>query len=1823
MNLYNAEFTAQLSESSVRPVFVARLEFSPTDVLYFTSAPVTGLTGANVILAADGFSGVSQRYDHWARISTIGNVTVEFSTADLVPEIASRFSNGTGIRNMALTIYVGTRDIDWANFETLFPYTVQSVSSGPLVTRLSAADPQRGLDAQLFEAPTGIHLTKTLEDTQTDGYLCVAKVGTGSDPELPVVYRDESHQVRPAEYYGVVRLQDELILHGELEFDEIDGWRVPIIERSALGSLRQKHEYDPDSSLDRQINVQPWVYLEGPALKVMYALITGEIWGTLETLPDWWHAGVSATKVNLSEYLAYPEIWDTNDDTGRMVRINGPEPVRAREYLQEQLLVWVGGLMPVRSNGALGFKPRVATLRNAPADLTIGDDDILSAGDLEWDQNQLGNVIRVKWQRDPVRGIYLQETLLLDSTSGDQHGYAPQTVFDLPFVHSTQSTQNRLIQFLNTWRDLYAHPPMEWEITVGPHLLGVTVGDVLRVNYPGLTDPTTGQPLVRTWEVLESQLDWNSGDIRLNLFSATGRAAPVATTSSNQALPDSFYDVGTDLASLVTISSGVVQAPLNLPAGIYHYHGDLNLGAHEHLVNGVVQLRVRGFLEVPPGCTINGRGRGNNDTEAGVFGVTHGGMSHYSRARRQRNTLNPFTDFDDGSSWDLPNRWVVARPYRAIDGETIGNGVAAATYLGIRNENGSASITTDIKPGGAGATSRPVSAAVYTAVPPRASGGASLAIVSRGLSVDIDAVIDTSGADGSLGARYVDNDYDSPGRGFLNGWKLIQSRYHYAHGSSAGGLPGALYVVLDGYHLPPNLSGTHVAEQGASPDENSDWEGTVRNSGGDYSDLASYAGRIFPGSGGENFTGVATVVQYAPPEEDTGEIVNSQPPAPDAVSIDAVTVTPDLPPTEDKLNASIEVDISRGAADSAVVYFRKQGSSVWRRHGEVLSSAVIVVPNQAAVWEVQARPVRGRQEQTSGPVALATIAATPVRPVALVDAQYQLSSDPSYGSRGDIMRVLVVAESDDSDAAFSHCRFERRNTAGGAWISVSASGALTAAESLPANGITWQYRITPVSVDDLTGPPLTIDVVLPRLAVDQPQDDYTPVPPIRRLRIVNADPENPERWIGAAPEFAWARLSATQGVPLGSEGEAGAGAGTEDSWLRGYRIRVYNTQGQLLRTEVVTDSRWEYAPELNKADGVGRLGELEVHALPRIGSIGKGQRIAFNNPAPDAPQNIREEVGYTSIGLSWDVPLDADFHGVKVFLAEQGEDPFSVDGNPRLIRNNQVIVETEANATVVIGLEAWDQFGPGGRTTRTVQTRQVPIADIDGLGPWASVEQADRNFINAWLAQDVIESEKIANLAAAKLTAGVIKATVGIGSEGLIYTDNNGYQVTMGAVDRPGVSANPLMWHMWDGANAINWFDAAGQFGLGDGGVTYDGNTVTVDGHVVAQTLELTGTGSGYGNLIDAPGSLADLDSTANSKLSGIETGATKTEIIRQNTAPSNPHSGMLWMSPQTKLVQRWNGSNWEFYSTYTTDTNDLSDGAGLGQTADWGQVSGTGKPADYADNTEAVINGGLTVTGSITGLTMDAGVINGTQINGTEINGSLFQTTPDQSGDYAVLVGNVLRTAVSPHPLLIHTWNGSDSTFSVDEAGKVRARDVDISGNSRFAGILDVAKIDASGVEIRAASSNAYSRSVAVISGGQIFSGGSTATAVDIGGFWLPGHSGGPWDSDYISTVNGEYIIVAGIIQFRMSVWTTEYKIIRQDFTDTGWQQLGSSPTISLDSGETEDARIFPWSFGIPIWNIASTTDREILFRLRRVGTAGSTPRINSWRISMWYTNL
>lgn len=197
-------------------------------------------------------------------------------------------------------------------------------------------------------------------------------------------------------------------------------------------------------------------------------------------------------------------------------------------------------------------------------------------------------------------------------------------------------------------------------------------------------------------------------------------------------------------------------------------------------------------------------------------------------------------------------------------------------------------------------------------------------------------------------------------------------------------------------------------------------------------------------------------------------------------------------------------------------------------------------------------------------------------------------------------------------------------------------------------------------------------------------------------------------------------------------------------------------------------------------------------------------------------------------------------------------------------------------------------------------------------------------------------------MAADRLATGLVdSANIQIGSSRFSL---NGANEQMVIQDENGVTRVKIG-DLGSGATAygIEIRDSSNNLVLSSGGV----DTGFLTGDIDWGTLTSIPSGvTGAASAMDASGNLDWSYIFGSNK---PEDGATKSRTFRQSTAPSSPTVNDIWFDTDVNKTYRWSGSAWQEIGNNFTNTNQLVDGAGLGTTATWANVTGSGRPADNA----------------------------------------------------------------------------------------------------------------------------------------------------------------------------------------------------------------------------------------------------------------------------------
>lgn len=809
MRTDTVSFTEQNGALAKSPRYTIELAFDSANTIlwYFTShADAATPAGASVISGViEAITGTSQRLEPDKAVSTIGAISfklVDFA-GSVTAQLGAQLALGRSTRQQRVRVYVGFEGIAWEDYTLVATQLVESIDYHEGVYNFSCADIQRAMRKEIFDAAvTNLAASITATDTTIQVYDTSA---------FQMVTHGTSYSDAPNQTVGYIKIDDEIIRYTGKTATSFTGCM-----RGVLNTLAAAHSISPDQSADRQPKVEEYIYLEIPAVKLAYALLTGTLYGQGgATLPDLWHLGIPPIYVRENDFTAIgTDLWDTADDeAGFIVRFEGLARTDGKQFIEKELLLLLGCFMPVYTDGALGLKRMAPVLAGAGYVTMLDESNVVSHGSLTHDFKALHNIIQIEWNYVPSQERFTRTTILADAKSYGTHGKAEPYKLSFRGLHGSRHSNTILNTRFESIRDRYTGPPLRLTVKCLPSMNGLEVGDVVRVKLSSIRDFVANDTLDRSFEIQQVQVDWISGDVSLTLFASSQAPEALPPIFDTCLIAQSWYEAqGTNLASVLTITGADpwhVSANGNLPSGDYYFIGDLIIDDGVTVtINQNVRLFVMGHLTI--NGVIDGKGRGHPGAPlltppaypAYPFVFTPGTPGFLGATQAGGPIIYTNTDcieyiLDIGVLNSLPPAPVTKGLNAVVPSSNLEwkNTDLTGLFTDLRGSSGGTGGIAEMAAGSCG------NMYVYRYKGGAGgAGGAGLVTVTRGVSFGVSGKIDISGMDGGIGETFN-----------------LGSKVFHA-GSGGGGTPGGWQCVLDGANANiPDLSGTFVAEYGNTP----------------------------------------------------------------------------------------------------------------------------------------------------------------------------------------------------------------------------------------------------------------------------------------------------------------------------------------------------------------------------------------------------------------------------------------------------------------------------------------------------------------------------------------------------------------------------------------------------------------------------------------------------------------------------------------------------------------------------------------------------------------------------------------------------------------------------------------------------------------------------------------------------------------------------------------------------------------------------------------------------------------------------------------------
>jgi hypothetical protein len=788
---------AQATQSpSKQPRYVVRIVFDTDSPACTSHSDISGVPGDVIAGVLREPSAVSQRIIPDEGRSEIGSFS--FSLIDLNAGFTEKIrtklvDDSEGIRHKTVIFYDGYQGFDFTDFQVFQTQIVQNTTFSDGVYTVHCKDITREQRKDIFEPKF-----TTLRDSVSASATTIPVYVT---TDFSTVVHGTSWSDAPSATVGYVRIENEIIRYTGKTSDSFTG-----CTRGVLNTKAVEHAVDAGTTADRRTKVEEYIYLELPAVKLAWAILTGELYGSANVLPDHWHLGISTDFVRETDFTGIgPDLWNPSDDADALpLRFEGLKKTDGKRFLEKEIYLVLGCYSPVYSDGTLGLRRLPALLGDAAPAAVLTEREVISVGELVHDDDGMHNIFRINWNFDPLKDAFTRITYFTDADSVSIHGTADLKEYSFKGLHGSRHTDVVVAQRLNALRDAYAHPPELIQVTVQGSLSYLEVGDVVRLRLQNVRDYAGATNAIdRAFAIFQKTHNSARNTINFELFGSTAR--PLATppgTGVTAPIPNAWYtSEGANLNTIAAIVANVMAtgshtitgaATLGASGAIFYHAGDLTIPNGCNLtITGNVQLRIRGFLTL--NGTINGVGGGHagtvDDNDA-PWDAPYTGTPGFVGHSRGWDGVR-----DRGQVPRTPHRNAVTLPAVFTRGA---NDAFPALELGVVS-GVLTGLPTDLRGTGGPPGGRIVAVndSVTSVGGTGGDGGAGLAIICRGMTFGVSASITLNGDSTTSGSQVSIDDVD------------------YYPGAGGPGGPGALLILLDGNAISiPDVTGKVIATTG-------------------------------------------------------------------------------------------------------------------------------------------------------------------------------------------------------------------------------------------------------------------------------------------------------------------------------------------------------------------------------------------------------------------------------------------------------------------------------------------------------------------------------------------------------------------------------------------------------------------------------------------------------------------------------------------------------------------------------------------------------------------------------------------------------------------------------------------------------------------------------------------------------------------------------------------------------------------------------------------------------------------------------------------------
>jgi len=558
--------------------------------IYIASANDIAITDPGAAILVDAVTtcgGSSQKVNPERGYSTIGSTVVGVAAGDQWKAATGASEDLTDllrdflvtyndtITNNKAELYTGFKGLDFADYLKVQTLWVSQVDNGEREYRIGLSDVQRFTRKSVFS-----NLAKTQVDANFGpselGDLLVGSTGRFERVDHSSVWPGTAWRDAPGEKVGYFTASGTTETGDSVE--EVLRWTAKTADTFTI-DRRGCFGTRPVTLEEGVTELKEFVYLDLPIPAMILAIQTGDLYGVPgETLPDHWHAGVTADLVDLNSYETIgADFWAFQPE------FIGVSKESAKGFIAEQCLAPFNLLTVITQSGELRLKRFSNLPQNGTGELQLDYDSVTVHGDITRDAKGIRNVFEILWGWNFQSGEYARPNTYVDGDSiARNNGASDKYPVELKGVRNRNRNDALVVnQLAEGIRARFSEPRVTPKVTAPIRdAIELEVADVVGLNFPDLPDFAALDTLNASFEVQGLTWDFIAGTVDLELFGSSGTTTPLDLDAGTDVL--TFDRTGwtnldgwpgtTTVGELLTFTSAA-----SLPSGQYYFDGDIRI----------------------------------------------------------------------------------------------------------------------------------------------------------------------------------------------------------------------------------------------------------------------------------------------------------------------------------------------------------------------------------------------------------------------------------------------------------------------------------------------------------------------------------------------------------------------------------------------------------------------------------------------------------------------------------------------------------------------------------------------------------------------------------------------------------------------------------------------------------------------------------------------------------------------------------------------------------------------------------------------------------------------------------------------------------------------------------------------------------------------------------------------------------------------------------------------------------------------------------------------------------------------------------------------